>query len=247
MTLAPQERQTRADHRHHRPGRLVPGRAAARRRATRSTASSAAPRTFNTGRIDHLYQDPHEPDVRLLLALRRPDRRVVAQPARCSVVQPDEIYNLGAQSHVSVSFDVPEYTAEVTRPRHGAPARGDPRARASTPRFYQASSSEMFGKAPRGAADARRRRSTRAARTPRPRSYAYWITGQLPRGLRPASPSTASSSTTSRRAAARRSSPARSPARSRASSTGCRTSSSSATSTPSATGASPATTSRRCG
>src|SRR3954470_4347152 len=69
--------------------------------------------SFNTERIDHLYQDPHEPETRLRLfygdlndssSLNTILRRV----------QPDEIYNLGAQSHVRVSFDVPEYTGEVT-------------------------------------------------------------------------------------------------------------------------------------
>ena len=64
-------------------------------------------------------------------------------------VKPDEIYNLGAQSHVRVSFDVPEYYGVDGRDRHAAPARGHPQGREQekTVRFYQASSSEMFGAA----------------------------------------------------------------------------------------------------
>lgn len=69
--------------------------------------------TFNTGRIDHLYQDPHEPGARLFLHYgdlcdSSGLRRIVEQ------VQPDEVYNLGAQSHVKVSFDQAEYTADAT-------------------------------------------------------------------------------------------------------------------------------------
>ena len=100
--------------------------------------------SFNTARIDHLYRDPHEPDVRLRLvygdlndasSLNHLLRRI----------QPEEIYNLGAQSHVRVSFDIPEYTAEVT-------ALGTVRLLEAIrevglrPRFYQASSSELFGR-----------------------------------------------------------------------------------------------------
>jgi GDPmannose 4,6-dehydratase len=99
--------------------------------------------SFNTERIDHLYRDPHEPDVRLRLhfgdlndasSLNRILRRV----------EPHEIYNLGAQSHVRVSFDVPEYTAEIT-------ALGTVRLLEALresgvgARFYQASSSELYG------------------------------------------------------------------------------------------------------
>ena len=101
--------------------------------------------SFNTDRLDHLYQDPHEPQTRLRLmygdlndssSLNTILRRV----------QPDEIYNLGAQSHVRVSFDVPEYTAEVTgvgvvRILEAIREAG------IRPRFYQASSSELFGRA----------------------------------------------------------------------------------------------------
>src|SRR3984893_11407995 len=69
--------------------------------------------SFNTDRIDHLYQDPHEPNRRLrLLYGDLNDSSSLNTILR--QVNPDEIYNLGAQSHVRVSFDIPEYTAEVT-------------------------------------------------------------------------------------------------------------------------------------
>lgn len=106
--------------------------------------------TFNTDRIDHIYQDPHESGARLFLhygdlcdgtVLRRVIERVC----------PDEIYNLGAQSHVKVSFEEPEYTAD-------ADALGTLRLLESVRdyasrtnanvRFYQAGSSEMFGASP---------------------------------------------------------------------------------------------------
>jgi GDPmannose 4,6-dehydratase len=106
--------------------------------------------TFNTERIDHIYQDPHDPEAHLFLhygdlADSSGLRRVIEQ------VQPDEVYNLGAQSHVKVSFDQAEYTADVTG--MGAlrllEAIRDYRDRTSHDvRFYQASSSEMFGAAP---------------------------------------------------------------------------------------------------
>ena len=67
---------------------------------------------FNTARVDHLYQDPHEPDVRLrLIHGDLSDASSVNQILK--QVRPDEIYNLAAQSHVRVSFDMPEYTGEV--------------------------------------------------------------------------------------------------------------------------------------
>lgn len=102
--------------------------------------------SFNTARIDHLYQDPH--DGKRKLTLHYGDLNDASSLNKIlRVVKPDEIYNLGAQSHVRVSFDVPEYTAEVT-------ALGTLRLleaiRESNiwPKFYQASSSEMFGGAP---------------------------------------------------------------------------------------------------
>ena len=130
---------------------------------------------FNTDRIDHLYQDPHIPDARLKLHYgdltdATNMLRIVQQ------VQPDEIYNLGAQSHVQVSFESPEYTANTD-------ALGALRLLEAIrmlrferrTRFYQASSSEMFGLAAE---------SPQSERTPfHPRSpygvaklYAHWIT-----------------------------------------------------------------------
>jgi GDPmannose 4,6-dehydratase len=101
--------------------------------------------SFNTSRIDHLYQDPHEADIRLrLLYGDLNDASSLNHILRN--VQPDEIYNLGAQSHVRVSFDVPEYTAEVTG--LGAVRLLEAlRETGSGARFYQASSSELFGAA----------------------------------------------------------------------------------------------------
>src|SRR5262245_46930079 len=104
--------------------------------------------SFNTDRIDHLYQDPHEPQPRPKLVYG--DMNDASSLNRIlRTVRPDEIYNLAAQSHVRVSFDIPEYTAEIT-------ALGTVRLleaiRESTdqsghrPRFYQASSSELYGK-----------------------------------------------------------------------------------------------------
>jgi GDPmannose 4,6-dehydratase len=100
--------------------------------------------SFNTQRIDHLYQDPHIPGTRMFL-----DHGDLSDSTSLNTilrqVVPDEIYNLGAQSHVRVSFDVPEYTTDVT-------AVGTVRILEAIrelgirPKFYQASSSEMFGK-----------------------------------------------------------------------------------------------------
>ena len=100
--------------------------------------------SFNTDRIDHLYQDPHEPDTRLRMFYGDlNDSSSLNNILRAT--QPDEIYNLGAQSHVRVSFDVPEYTGEVT-------GLGTVRILEAIrdvgirPKFYQASSSELYGK-----------------------------------------------------------------------------------------------------
>ncbi len=99
--------------------------------------------SFNTGRIDHIYSDPHLPDSRLKLHYGDLTdagslRRIVEE------AQPDEIYNLAAQSHVKVSFEQPEYTAEVTAlgSLHLLEAA---RALGQGVRYYQAGSSEMFG------------------------------------------------------------------------------------------------------
>ncbi len=100
--------------------------------------------SFNTSRIDQVYQDPHVPHPRLRLAYGDlNDASSLNNILRTT--RPDEIYNLGAQSHVRVSFDIPEYTAEVTgvgtlRLLEAIRESG------LSPRFYQASSSEMFGK-----------------------------------------------------------------------------------------------------
>src|SRR5213080_5467479 len=129
--------------------------------------------SFNTDRIDHLYQDPHETGTRLrLLYGDLNDSSSLNTILR--QIQPDEIYNLGAQSHVRVSFDVPEYTAEVT-------GLGTVRLLEAIresglrPKLYQASSSELYGKAVE---------TPQTERTPfYPRSpyacakaYAYYIT-----------------------------------------------------------------------
>lgn len=101
--------------------------------------------SFNTDRIDHLYQDPHEPDARLRMFYGDLNDSSSLNTILRNT-QPDEIYNLGAQSHVRVSFDVPEYTADVT-------GLGTVRILEAIrdigikPKFYQASSSELFGRA----------------------------------------------------------------------------------------------------
>jgi GDPmannose 4,6-dehydratase len=132
--------------------------------------------TFNTDRIDHLYRDPHDPDTRLRLhygdLTDSSGLRVLLER-----VQPDEVYNLGAQSHVRVSFDQPEYTADVVglgtlrllealRDYQGRTGR--------SVRFYQAGSSEMFGNAPAP----QHERTPFAPRSPygAAKAYAHWQT-----------------------------------------------------------------------
>ncbi len=131
--------------------------------------------SFNTDRIDHLYQDPHERDVRL--KLHYGDLTDSTNLIRIiQEVQPDEIYNLAAQSHVGVSFETPEYTAN-------ADAIGTLRVLEAIrilglerkTRFYQASTSEMFGKVQ----EIPQRESTPFyPRSPygAAKVYAYWIT-----------------------------------------------------------------------
>ncbi|HTP28522.1 MAG TPA: GDP-mannose 4,6-dehydratase, partial [Anaeromyxobacteraceae bacterium] len=128
--------------------------------------------SFNTGRIDHFYEDPHEKGARLFL--HHGDLNDSSSINRLlRSVAPDEIYNLGAQSHVRVSFDVPEYTAEVTALGALRLLEGLRESGLSKARYYQASSSEMFGSAP----------PPQSETTPfHPRSpygcakvYAYWI------------------------------------------------------------------------
>jgi GDPmannose 4,6-dehydratase len=102
--------------------------------------------SFNTGRIDHIYQDPHDPDPKLKLIYGDlNDASSLNKIIR--TVQPDEIYHLGAQSHVRVSFDVPEYTAEVTGLGTVMLLEAI-RETGVVTKFYNASSSEMFGSAP---------------------------------------------------------------------------------------------------
>jgi GDPmannose 4,6-dehydratase len=102
--------------------------------------------SFNTDRIDHLYHDPHEQGVRLFTHYGDLSDSV-ALVKLLYELQPDEIYHLGAQSHVRVSFDIPEYTFDITG---SGTVRLLEAIRESGvhPRFYQASSSEMFGAAP---------------------------------------------------------------------------------------------------
>jgi GDPmannose 4,6-dehydratase len=102
--------------------------------------------SFNTGRIDHLYQDPHDPERRLFLHYGDLHDGT-GMASLITRVEPDEIYHLGAQSHVRVSFDLPAYTGDVTglSTVHLLEAV---RAVGSAARFYQASSSEMFGASP---------------------------------------------------------------------------------------------------
>ncbi|MEJ2887988.1 GDP-mannose 4,6-dehydratase [Actinomycetospora aeridis] len=102
--------------------------------------------TFNTGRIDHLYQDPHETDQRLVLHygdLTDSSRLVTL----IEKVRPDEVYHLAAQSHVRVSFDEPEYTGNTTGVGTARLLEAIRMVGVDT-RYYQASSSEMFGATP---------------------------------------------------------------------------------------------------
>jgi len=133
--------------------------------------------SFNTQRVDHLYQDPHERNRRFVLHYGDVTDatnliRIVQE------VQPDEIYNLAAQSHVQVSFETPEYTAN-------ADALGALRLLEAIRilklcdrvRFYQASTSELYGDAvevPQTETTPFRPRSPYAAA----KLYAYWITGK---------------------------------------------------------------------
>ncbi|HOP40645.1 MAG TPA: GDP-mannose 4,6-dehydratase [Geobacteraceae bacterium] len=100
--------------------------------------------SFNTGRIDHLYQDPHEEGVQMFLHYGDlNDASSLNKVLRD--VRPNEIYNLGAQSHVKVSFDIPEYTGEVDALGAVRILEGIRETGLNT-RFYQASSSELYGK-----------------------------------------------------------------------------------------------------
>ena len=102
--------------------------------------------TFNTDRIDHLYRDFHDPEARIYLHYG--DLSVSGQLTDLlNDIKPDEIYHLGAQSHVRVSFDMPEYTGDITGLGTLRLLEAIRKSGIKT-RFYQASSSEMFGTAP---------------------------------------------------------------------------------------------------
>ena len=127
--------------------------------------------TFNTERIDHIFVDPHDPNAKLFLHYG--DITDSGQLTNLIYnIQPDEIYHLAAQSHVRVSFDMPEFTGDVTGTGTTRLLESIRRSGIKT-RFYQASSSEMFGDAP----------PPQNEETPfRPRSpysaakvYAYWM------------------------------------------------------------------------
>ena len=128
--------------------------------------------TFNTGRIEHIYQDPHDPSARLFLHYGELSNAEQLTNL-IYTVRPEEIYHLGALSHVKVSFDIPEYTGQVTGLGATRILEAVRRSGLRT-RFYQASSSEMFGSAP----------PPQSETTPfEPRSpyaiaktYAYWMT-----------------------------------------------------------------------
>jgi GDPmannose 4,6-dehydratase len=103
--------------------------------------------SFNTGRIDHIYQDPHEKGCRLFLHYGDLNDSS-SMNLLLKKIRPDEVYNLGAQSHVRVSFDVPEYTAEVTGVGTVRLLEAVRELGLTETRIYQASSSEMFGASP---------------------------------------------------------------------------------------------------
>jgi GDPmannose 4,6-dehydratase len=130
--------------------------------------------TFNTRRIDHVYHDPHGNGQKVSLFLHYGDLTAIDTLLEVIYnVRPDEIYNLGAQSHVRVSFDMPEYTGDVTG--LGTIRVLDALRRSgSSARFYQASSSEMYGgaKPPQNEDTPLEPRSPYAAA----KVYAYWIT-----------------------------------------------------------------------
>jgi GDPmannose 4,6-dehydratase len=128
--------------------------------------------SFNTSRVDHLYVDPHQPDARLILHYG--DLTDGSRLATLlSDINPDEVYNLGAQSHVRVSFDEPEHTGDIT-------GMGSTRLLEAVRlsnidcRYYQASSSEMYGATP----PPQNEETVFYPRSPygAAKLYAYWIT-----------------------------------------------------------------------
>ncbi len=105
--------------------------------------------SFNTERIDHLYKDPHDPTARLFLHYGDLSNATSLRQI-LEKVMPDEVYNLGAQSHVKVSFEEPEYTADIDATgtlRLLEVLRDHQRAHGNQVRFYQAGTSEMYGSA----------------------------------------------------------------------------------------------------
>ena len=134
--------------------------------------------TFNTNRIDHIYKDPHLAGVRL--HLHYGDLSDSSQLTNIIYnVRPDEIYHLGAQSHVRVSFDMPEYTGDITALGTTRILEAVRRSGVKT-RFYQASSSEMYGdaSAPQNEDTPFRPRSPYAAA----KVYAYWMVNNYREG-----------------------------------------------------------------
>jgi GDPmannose 4,6-dehydratase len=131
---------------------------------------------FNTERIDHLYKDPHDPEARMYLHYGDLTdtvglRRILEQ------LRPDEIYNLGAQSHVKVSFEQPEYTGNVDGLgvlRILEAVRDAQEASGQEIKFYQAGTSEMFGAAPPPQSES----TPFVPRSPYAvaKAYAHWIT-----------------------------------------------------------------------
>lgn len=128
--------------------------------------------TFNTQRIEHIYVDPHEPGAKLFLHYGDLSNSEQIYNVIYNI-KPDEIYHLGAQSHVKVSFEMPEYTGDVTGLGTTRILEAIRRSGCET-KFYQASSSEMFGASfpPQSEETSFQPRSPYAAA----KVYAYWVT-----------------------------------------------------------------------
>ncbi len=151
--------------------------------------------TFNRERIDHLYQDPHEPGTRMFLHYGdlSDGSRLVTLLAG---IAPDEVYNLAAQSHVRVSFDEPEYTGDTTGVGTVRLLESVRLAGIET-RFYQASTSELFGSTPppqnpstSRACGACSRPTSRATTSSRQAKESPCATSSRPRSTMPASTGT---------------------------------------------------------
>ena len=201
--------------------------------------------SFSTGRIDHLYQDPHESGAQLFLhyADLTDSSSLIGHLHR---VKPDEVYNLGAQSHVKVSFEMPEFTADTAAHGHAPAARGDPDRRLADPLLPGRLAARCSARSPR---------RPQTETTPfHPRSpyavakvFAHWMTVQYREAygifasngilFNHESPRRGGTFVTRKVTRGDRRDPRRQG--------GAR--STSATSTPGATGATPRSTSRRCG